>query len=387
MPHPTGLLMTGASVSPEAVSRALNEQGGPEWDETVFQMLTGVDLLGLAKGAPAAGKGTAIAFASSGWWLRCMDDLADRLAEEAGEPVLAVFEAPDARASGYHLARPDGANEREVAVANHADPLSLWSAGVVKLLGSGEVDAAPPLADIARIIHHDDPTGSELPGMFSFSLKSASAEERRILGEVYGTSLVGGYEWRPGARRDPAEVLPDRMRVLVLNGPPRLPGPPRWAKADRDEAIEIAQKVLDDDGWVCLVPKVGDVLGIYGAAVQLSQFAPLPGDPRWAGVLHPREAVRIGDFDEDGFAEVTPVEQTGVADGRQFDRVLSQVLDLLPTKAPEAEFDAGALREDPDPARRLAWQLPVSAELSQSYLGSSDPTTRLEVLLAALNAI
>ena len=58
MPHPTGLLMTAAAVTPELVSRALNEQGGPEWDETVFQMLTGVDLRGLTLGKPAAGKGS-----------------------------------------------------------------------------------------------------------------------------------------------------------------------------------------------------------------------------------------------------------------------------------------------------------------------------------------
>jgi hypothetical protein len=387
MPHPTGLLMTSAPLTPESVSRALDDQGGPEWDETVFQMLTGVDLEGLAGGKPVAGQGTAIAFASSGWWVRCVDELADRLAEEAGGPVLAVFEAPDARASGYHLARPGTAPDRDVATAGPREPNTLWGTGLAKLLGTQTVQVTGSLADVARAVHHDAPSGSALPGMFNFSLGSASAEERRVLGEVHGTSLVGGYEWRPGARRDPAEALPSRMRVIALSGPPRLPGPARWAKADRPDAIAVAQAVMEDDGWVCLVPKVGEVLGIYGAAVQLSQFAPLPRDGRYAGVLHPREAVRIGHFDDEGFAEVTPVRQTGVADGRAFDRALTRLLELLPVKAPEVEFDAEALRADADPARLLAWQLPVSPELSQSYLGSSDPTTRLEVLLAAVGAM
>ncbi|MCO4773560.1 MAG: LON peptidase substrate-binding domain-containing protein [Deltaproteobacteria bacterium] len=387
MPHPTGLLMTAATVTPEAVSRALNEQGGPEWDETVFQMLTGIDLRGLAQGKPAAGVGTAIAFASSGWWVRCVDELADRLAAEAGEPVLAVFEAPDARAAGYHLARPGGTSDRSVAIAAPRKPLDLWSQGVTKLLGGDSVSGAPPLADIAQIVHHNDPSGTNLPGMFNFSLASGDSQERSVLGEVHGTSLVGGYEWKPGARRDPAEQLPKTMRVITLSGPPRLPGPPRWAKADRSDSIRIAQEVMEDDGWVCLVPKVGEVLGIYGSAVQLSQLAPLPRDGRWAGVLHPREAVRIGHFTEEGFAEVEPVAQTGVADGRAFDRALSLVLELLPKRAPEVVYDEATLRADDDPAGLLAWQLPVNSELSQSYLGSSDPTTRLEVLVAALNAV
>lgn len=387
MPHPTGLLMTGVPVSPEAVSQALNDQGGPEWDETVFQMLTGVDLRGLAGGKPQAGDGTAIAFASSGWWLRCVDQLADTLAKESGAPVLAVFEAPDARAAGYHLATPDGVSERSVSIGTHNEPLAHWGEGLKKLLGGDDVAVGVSLAEVARAVHHDDPSGATLPGMFNFSLSSASADERKVLGEVHGTSLVRGYEWKPGARRDPAEALPKRMRVISLSGPPRLPGPPRWAKADRADAIRVAQEVVNDDGWVCLVPKVGEVLGIYGAAVQLSQFAPLPGDGRWAGVLHPREAVRIGHFDQEGFAEVDPVPQTGVTDGRAFDRALSQVVELLSLKAPEVEYDEKALRADPDPARHLAWQLPVMSDLSQSYLGSSDPTTRLEVLVAALRAI
>ena len=387
MPHPTGLLMTGAPVSPEAVSRALNEQGGPEWDETVFQMLTGVDLRGLAGGKPEAGSGTAIAFASSGWWLRCVDHLADTLAKEAGAPVLAVFEAPDARAAGYHLAQPDGVSERSISTVSLEEPLAHWGEGLKKLLGVDDVAVSVSLAEVARAVHHDDPTGVALPGMFNFSLSSASAEERKVLGEVHGTSLVGGYEWKPGARRDPAEALPKRMRVIALSGPPRLPGPPRWAKADRADAIKVAQEVVNDDGWVCLVPKVGDVLGIYGAAVQLSQFAPLPGDGRWAGVLHPREAVRIGHFDEAGFAEVAPVPQKEVTDGRAFDQALTQLLELLKVKAPEIEYEEKVLRADSDPARHLAWQLPVMPELSQSYLGSSDPTTRLEVLVAALTAL
>lgn len=378
MPQPTGLLMTTASVDPALVRQVLTEQGGPEWDETVFQMLTGVDLLGLAQGAPAAGDGTALAFASSGWWLRSIDELADRLAKETKAPVLAAFEAPDAKTSGFHLARPDGGAERRVEARKGA-----WGRGVSSLLGE-EPSGVAALEDVARVVHGDEASGATLPGMFNFALGRATADERRLLGEVYGTALVGGYEWKPGARRDPAEALPDRMRVIALSGPPRLPGPPRWAKADQADAIKIAQAVMDDDGWVCLAPKIGETLCIYGAAVQLSQFAPLPQDGRWAGVLHPREAVRIGHFDDDGLARITAVEQTGVADPKAFQTALDRVIQLLPEKAPEVDWDEAALRASDDPARLLAWQLPVDAEPSQSYLGSSDPTTRLEVLIAAL---
>lgn len=386
MPQPTGMLMTAGTLTPEVVRHALDEQGGPEWDRTVFQMLTGVDLDGLAHGRPAAGDGTAIAFASSGWWVRSLDGLANQLAADCGEPVLAIFEAPDARASGYHLARPKGEPERGIAVVPAEDATSHWGEGVGKLLGT-EIDSSlPKLQDVARTVHGDDPSGAKLPSMVAFSLAEASPEEKHILGEVYGTSLVGGWEWKPGARRDPAEATPNRMRVIVLSGPPRLPGPPRWAKADRPEAIEIARRVLDEDGWICLVPKVGEVLGIYGSAVQLSQLAPLPGDGRWAGVLHPREAVRIGDFDEEGFALVEPVEQKGIVDARAFDSALSRLIEALPSKAPEVQFDEAELRASPDPAQLVGWQINVTSELSQSYLGSNDPTSRLEVLLAALDA-
>lgn len=384
MPQPTGMLMTARTLTPEVVRHALDEQGGPEWDKTVFRMLTGVDLAGLAAGEPQAGEGTAISFASSGWWVRHLDILADQLASDVDAPVLAVFEAPDARASGYHLARPGQESERRLSMIPEEHAISRWGEGVGKLLGSTVKVDLPALGEVARTVHGDDPSGLDLPSVFGFSLEGAASAEKRILGEVYGTSLVGGWEWKPGARRDPAEAIPDRMRVIVLSGPPRLPGPPRWAKADRADAIDVARRVMDEDGWICLVPKVGEVLGIYGSAVQLSQFAPLPRDGRWAGVLHPREAVRIGDFDEDGFAFIEPVEQKGIADAQAFDRVLSRLIAALPEKAPDAQFDEAELRASPDPARLLAWQLPVSPELSQSYLGSTEPTTRLEVLLAAL---
>ena len=379
----TGMLMSPGPLRPEAVRQALDDQGGPEWDETVFQMLTGVDLRSLAAGAPTGGSGTAIAFASSGWWVRALDDLADRLSANAGAPVVAVFEAPGARAAGFHLARPGRAAEREMRmVAPNVQPAT-WQDGIARLI-KADVPKVAPLAVVAREVHGDDASGASLPGMFNFNLERATVAERRVLGEVYGTSLVGGLEWRPGARRDPSEALPSRMRVIVLTGPPRLPGPARWAKADNAEAVEIARKVIEEDGWVCLVPRVGEVLGIYGSSVQLSQFAPLPRDGRWAGVLHPREAVRIGDFGDDGIADVTPVKQTGIADAEGFDRALTRVIGLLPTRAPEVEFNEDELRASDDPARLLAWQIDVDAELSQSYLGSTDPTTRLEVLSAAL---
>ena len=150
MTQPTGLLMTTASVDPALVRQVLTEQGGPEWDETVFQMLTGVDLLGLAQGAPAAGEGTALAFASSGWWLRSIDELADRLAKETKAPVLAAFEAPAAKTSGFHLARPDGGAERRVEARKGA-----WSEGVSSLLGeepSGVAGELPGPNSLKNII-------------------------------------------------------------------------------------------------------------------------------------------------------------------------------------------------------------------------------------------
>jgi len=96
--------------------------------------------------------------------------------------------------------------------------------------------------------------------------------------------------------------------------------------------------------------------------------------------------VRIGDFDEDGFAHIEKVEQKGISDAQAFDRALSRLIDALPEKAPDAQFDEAELRASSDPAQLIAWQLPVTPELSQSYLGSTEPTTRLEVLLAALRA-
>ena len=105
MQAPCGMLMVQGDLRPEAVAAALNDQGGPPWDETVYQMVTGVDLASLVRGEPVAGEGTAVSVASSGWWLRSLDDLADRLALQVGFPVLAAFESSSAAASAPRTTR------------------------------------------------------------------------------------------------------------------------------------------------------------------------------------------------------------------------------------------------------------------------------------------
>jgi hypothetical protein len=197
-----------------------------------------------------------------------------------------------------------------------------------------------------------------------------------------GSMLVAGACWKPGSMMRRESPPPSRMRVIALNGPVRLPGPPRWAVANRQDAIMAAYEVMESDGWVCLAPQFSGVLANHGAAVELLQYAPFK-DGRWLGVLHPWRSVRIGSI-YDGRAEVEPVLQDGISSHTAFEAALEMVLHRLRDSGLPVRYSEEELRSNDDPAALLAWQLDVSAELGQTYLASRDPTVRLEVLAAIL---
>jgi len=379
---PCGILMVQGEVHPEAVARALNEQGGPPWDETAYQMVTGVDLASLVSGRPVAGTGTAVSVASSGWWLRSLDDLADRLAMQVGKPVLAAFESETAAASGYHLADPKAQARRGMEFADRAASPREWVSGLSSLLDT-EIAAADvlPLPQVAREVHHDDPSGAHLPGMFAFRLGPMPSKEWRILTEVRGQGLLSGADWQPTDAPEISDEPPGRLRVIVIQGPVRLPGPPRLATAGRVQAVEAAKEVLDDDGWVCLVPEVNGVVAIYGSAVRVRQLAPV-SSRRYLGVIHPLAAVRVGPI-RDGYAYVRPVQEEGPPDTELLETRLARMLELL-EENDWIRWNEDELRAAADPASLLAWQIPVDVARSQQYLGGGDPVVRLEVLISAL---
>jgi hypothetical protein len=381
MSRPTGLILCDGPLDPELVSAALNEQGGPEWDRTVFRLLTGVDLDSLVVGSPEGGQGTALSVASSGWWLRSLDELADRLAKDANKPILACFEYGAAQASGWHLARPDGTSERSAVV----DGLRAWGAGLAALAG-GDARPAEQLVDLgnaARIVHHEAAEGVDLPAVFLFRYLDSDPPERKdALTHVRGTALVRGLQWRPQHGRVDADSVPAQMRSLVLEGPVRLPGPPRWALARRKVAVETAQSVLDEDGWVCLVPEIDGRLARYGAAVRIHQLAPLP-DGNWLGVLHPRQGVAVEAL-RDGLALVKPVSQRAEVDSEELDEALAKLMALLPSSDLPVRWTEDELRESDDPAALLGWQMHVTGELCQRYLAAKDPVERLRALAASL---
>ena len=377
--------MVQGDVKPEAVSSALNEQGGPPWDETVYQMVSGVDLAGLVCGKPVAGEGTAVTIASSGWWLRSLDDLADRLALEVGKPVLAAFESASASASGYHLANPRKAAMRGMEFCEREAAPRGWVPGLSALLDQ-EIDPADTLSlpQVARDIHNDDPAGMHLPGMFAFRLGPLPSDEWRILTEVRGQGLLSGALWQPpaaGDEPDASDEVPGRLRVIVIQGPVRLPGPPRLATAGRVQAVEAAKEVLGDTGWVCLVPEVNGVVAIYGSAVRVRQLAPV-SSRRYLGVIHPMAAVRVGPI-RDGYAYVRPVQEEGPQDQELLAEAVSRMIAQLEL-TDWIRWDADELRRSPDPAALLAWQIPVDVARSQQYLGGGDPVVRLDVLISAL---
>ncbi len=374
--------MVRGEVHPEAVARALNEQGGPPWDETAYQMVTGVDLASLVRGAPVAGDGTAVSVASSGWWLRSLDDLADRLAMQVGRPVLAAFEAETAYASGYHLANPKAEARRGMEFTERDAAPREWVTGLSELLDQPLLaDDVLPLPDVARDVHQDDPSGTHLPGMFAFRLGPMPSKEWRILTEVRGQGLLSGARWQPTDEAATSDEPPGRLRVIVIQGPVRLPGPPRLATAGRVQAVEAAKEVLEDDGWVCLVPEVNGVVAIYGSAVRVRQLAPV-SSRRYLGVIHPLAAVRVGPI-RDGYAYVRPVQEEGPPDQELLSDAIGRMVALL-RENDWVRWSEDELRASADPASLLAWQIPVDVARSQQYLGGGDPVVRLEVLISAL---
>ncbi len=372
---PTGLLLAAGELSADHIAEALHDQGGPSWDKTVFRLLTGVDVAALAAGTPKAGGGTAVSLASSGWWLRNLDDVAQRLAAKAGQSVLAVFECPGPIVSGWHLAHPDGTSERRVSL----DEAGQWGAGVVRLT-DGEAFTAGSLEAAAHQVHGDDPKGSALPGLFCLTADPERPEEWAALLEVRGAALTGGIRWRPGTGRDPADEPPAQMRVVLLQSNVRLPGPPRWARAVRAVAIRTAEEAARSDGWICLAPETDEEL-TYATAIRVLQLAPLT-DGSAMGVLHPRCAVKVEEI-EDGTAsvEVVPQEEStseAIAEG------LSLVMARLRTSRPELELSASTLSQHPDPASMIAWRLELNPTTAQDYLAASSPAARLRVLSDSL---
>jgi hypothetical protein len=380
MTRPLGLLFAAETLDPALVKEVLDSQDAPAWDHTVFQVLREVDLPSLIAGEPTRGRGTAVALSSSGWWFRGLDDIAARLASLSGQPVLAVFEHSWGDASGFYLGLPGG--DRHVQIFR-GPVRRVWAEGISILVGLPLDELAVASLDyVVGVVMGDDSEIGILPPLCVFSLAGYSPSEQSVIIDIMGTMLVAGACWKPGSMMRRESPPPSRMRVIALNGPVRLPGPPRWAVANRHDAIVAAYQVMESDGWVCLAPQFSGVLAKHGAAVELLQFAPFK-DGRWIGVLHPWRSVRIGSI-YDGRAEVEPVPQDGISSQRAFEAALEMVLHRLGDSGLPVRYTEQQLRASPDPAALLAWQLDVSSELGQTYLASRDPTVRLEVLSAIL---
>jgi hypothetical protein len=375
MMKPCGLLLAQGGVEAEQVKEALDEQGGPSWDHTVFRLLAEVDVGSLVLGNPTAGQGTGISLASTGWWFRHADDFAARLATLSGQDILALFSAEGV--SGYHLARPDGSAARKLI----ADAEDGWFDGAKLLIDEDlEGRSHSSLGDIAFEVHGDDPVGADLPGMFSFGLVDPG--DLDVLVRFRGAALEAGCQWRPAADRDPNEAVPTSMRGLLLASAVRLTGPPRWARATRAHAIRRAERVMRGDGWLCLVPQIDGELCAYGTAVRILQLAPMT-DGSAIGLLHPRAAVKVGKV-EGSIVEVEVIEARSASDSEDLARHVQRALDLLPQLSREIEFDTEDLVSSSDPAQLLGWQLVFSADQCQRYLAEGDAALRMGVLVEAL---
>jgi len=370
---PTGLLLAAGELLPDHVADALNDQGGPSWDKTIFRLLTGVDVAALAADAPAAGKGTAVSLASSGWWLRDLDVVAARLAVTSGQSILAVFECLEPKVSGWHLAHANGTSERRVSLGE----TDQWGAGVVRLTDGPALTAAS-LSVVAGHVHGNDPEGADVPGLFNLTSDPARPDEWAALLEVRGAALAAGLRWRPGAARDPQDEPPERMRVLLLQSHVRLPGPPGWARATRAVAIRTAEEALRSDGWVCLVANPGGEPAEYGVAVRVLQLAPL-ADGSAIGLLHARCAVHVTEF-EGGLVRAEPVPQDDPPDAPELARMLALVVDRIRSSHPKLPLVEADLAADPDPASRLGGRLDLDPAAETAYLAAGGPVARLRVL-------
>lgn len=381
MSKPCGLILATGAVTAEHITAALNDQGGPAWDQTVFRILAGLDVGSLVAGVPVQGEGTAISLASSGWWLRNLDDLAERLAQHSGVDLVALLGCPEPPASGWHLARADGQVERQVIVGSSRS----WADGVGRLTGrSVELVQVPPLRRIAWMVHGEDQRGVHLPSVSNLRLDPRDTDEWEALVAARGSALAGGWVWRPGPDRDLDEEPPYRMRSLMLQGPVRLPGPPRWARATRAVAIRTAEEAIRTDGWVCLVPEQDRGRpAVYGTAVRLVQLAPL-GDGSFLGVLHPRCAVRVGEI-KGGIASIDPLSDDEPEDRQALGDALDLALVRLRARGLKVRYSARELRTSDDPAALLAWQMAMSAEHCQSYLAARGPIARARALAGFLS--
>jgi hypothetical protein len=377
--NPTSLLLSTTTLTSDHVSAALAEQGGPAWDRTAYRLLTGVDVRSLVKGAPTAGTGTAVSVASSGWWLRSLDQLADYLAAVSGAPVLAIMEHPTANSCGYHLATPGERPTRRVWRGR----TTAWAEGVALLTGGESLTEkeAAPLAGVAKAVHGDDSAGATLPAIACFRFLAAHRSEWGVLLEQRGEALTLELPWRSDVEPSSEVPLPSSMRVISLQTPVRLPGPPRWARAIRPEVISTARTVVEADGWVCLVPTSDGQPAEYGSAVRVLQFAPL-ADGSWVGVLHPRAAVRIDSMAE-GVAQVSTVEQAAGNAAVLGAARLSLVEALRDTKQ-AVRWSHGEIDGSEDPASLIAHQVKLSAEECQHYLAAGDAAERAAVLADAL---
>jgi hypothetical protein len=378
---PVGLLLVAGTVDGESVRRALDEQRGPAWDATHFDILAGIDAAQLAQGVGSPGGSSAVVLRSAGWWLRPLDEVADLLAAISDVPVLALVESEDAGVSGYHLAVPGGAPRRHVVQHPPGAPVRAWVPGLLLLLGRSQ-----PMAEVASLReavavvsgHAEQSEGRSVLAL----LQPREPAERSITDLLRGRALVAGQPWRPGSVGFLQRKPPRRMQTIVLAGPVRLPGPPRHAVATRAEVVATVREVMEHDGWVCLVPEHQGAPARFGTAVQVAQFAPME-DGRWMGVLHPWTAVTVGAI-RDRWSEAEPVPQEDSAPDRLAQartRLHAAVaLGLHPLRLPP-----GAWVDDPDPARLIAWQVPVGIEASLTYLAAKDPAARAEVLSRVLS--
>lgn len=387
--RPQAILLSNAALEPELISEVLNDQGGPRWDRTSFRLLGGLDLLATARGEPAGGEGTVVAIASTGWWVRPLDMLADALSLRAERPVLAVYEVPELDAWGYHLARPGQTPRRDLGFSYGDQSLyGAWAPALAELAGGeAQADELVPLHELVDLVVGDESFTPGQVSLFAFQPMGHDGVERQLLMQLRVYSLVSGLRWREGAKEvDTATPIPEQMHVFVLRGPVRLPGPPRWTLARSAASVAMAQKVIEEsNGWICLVPQVDDHQGeVYGAAVQVLQVAQLPTGT-WGGVIHPRVPVKVSQV-RGSWGDIQVVERGPITDEAAYEAALDRLVDGLKLHPDAIRFNEATVRGADEPELEVAWQVTVDEARSQEYFALSDPVARLELLASVLEA-